>query len=400
MRGFGRLAWLATALAAGWWNGALAAEPIRVGVTLAPTVAGNAVKDGLEAAQKILNDAGGIFGRPIELVVRDTQGIPEKTAAAIEALISKDHVAAILGEDENATALAGIEIAHRHHVPYLNINGGAAAIRAKGYREIFNPGIADGQVGAAVATALKALGAVSVVVFTDNSEDGAEQAKAIGARLKATAPEIRYSAVTFNRAAQDFAAATAPLRKDLPDVFVNLMQPPAAYPMINQVYEDGIAPSGKTYFYDAAGLAESPDFWEKVTDAGKGLVELGGYHPMRMPPLGKQVADAYAAKTGNAPNRLLFEAADALLVLADAIKRAGSTETDPVIRALEATNFPGTRGAITFSKEAGENFHQWLETPFVTYQLTEEDQKIADAPIIAAPGMAFDKTKVWKSTTY
>ncbi len=400
-----RQAWLLTLLV-GWSGVAAAEDPIRIGVTVAQSAPGSVVQgtlvmDGLEVAQQIINDKGGVLGRPIELVVRDTGGVPEKAAAAVEALITEDHVVAITGEHRSSAALAGIEVAHRHHIPYINTNGWADAIREKGYVEVFNPGNYNSRVGAAAATAFKGLGAKSVVAFAENTDYGIGLAKTMAAQLAATAPEIKFSYVTLDRTATDFVSAMAPLRHELPDVLVNIMLPPAAYAMINQAYEEGIAPTARTYFYDAAGIADYPDFWENVTDAGRGMLVFGLYHPkMTEPPLGHEVADAYEAKTQKPPNRLLFQAADSLFLLADAITRAKATDADAMIKALEATNFTGTRGTITFSKEPGYKFHQWLDVPYVTYQLTEEDQKIADATLIEEPGVPFDKARVWKATTY
>src|SRR5258708_40113136 len=123
---------------------ALAADPIKIGVTIAQSPPGSVsqgtqVKDGVEVAAKIINDAGGVLGRPIELVFEDTQGIPEKARAAVEKLITRDKVVAIVGEHQSSAALAGIEGAHRHHVPYFNTNGWADAIREQGYAEVINP---------------------------------------------------------------------------------------------------------------------------------------------------------------------------------------------------------------------------------------------------------------------
>ncbi|HVJ52966.1 MAG TPA: ABC transporter substrate-binding protein [Aliidongia sp.] len=397
-------AWLATLLAASC--GTAWAEPIKIGVTVAQSapgsvVQGTQVKDGLEIAQQMLNDAGGVLDRQIELVVEDTQGTPDKAAAAVETLITRDHVVAIVGEHQSSAALAGIEVAHRHHIPYINTNGWSDAIREKGYAEVFNPSNYNSRAGAAAAAAFAGLGARSVVAFAENTDYGTGLAKIIGERLKAVAPEIRYSYVTLDRTSHDFQAAMAPLRHDLPDVLVNIMLPPAAYAMIGQVYEQGIAPTGRTFFYDAAGIADYPDFWENVAAAGNGMLVYGLYHPgMNTPLLGKQVAEAYIAKTQHEPNRLLFQAVDSLLLLADAIKRAGSTDADPVIKALEAAHFTGTRGTITFSTEPGYTFHQWVEVPYVTYQITAENQRIGDTTLIEQPGAPFDKAKVWRAMTY
>ena len=60
-------------------SGAQAADPIKIGVTITQSppgsvVQGTQVKDGLEVMAKIINDGGGVNGRPIELVIEDTYG--------------------------------------------------------------------------------------------------------------------------------------------------------------------------------------------------------------------------------------------------------------------------------------------------------------------------------------
>ena len=382
--------------------GAQAADPIKIGVTITQSppgsvVQGTQVKDGLEVTAKIINDAGGIDGRPVELVIEDTQGLPEKARAAVEKLITRDKVVAITGEHQSSAALAGMEVAHRYHIPYVNTNGWSDAIREKGYAEVFNPGNYNNHVGDAVAATMKSLGVKRVVAFAENTDYGIGLAKVIGAKLKEQAPNVEYKYETLDRASKDFLPANLPLRANPPDAVIDVMLPPAAYIMMNQVYEQGIAPSAKTWFYDASGLADYPDFWQNVKEAGKGLLVFGLYHPkMKQPPMGKQIGDAYTAKTKNQPNRLLFQAADSLLVIADAIKRAKSTEPDALIKALEDTKLTGTRGEITFSKEAGYKNHQWLDVPYVTFQLTDVNQKVENSALVEEPGHPLDAAKLWK----
>jgi branched-chain amino acid transport system substrate-binding protein len=379
---------------------AYAADPIKVGVTLTQSppgsvVQGTQVKDGLEVVAKMLNDQGGVNGRPIELVIEDTQGLPEKARAGVEKLITRDKVVAIVGEHQSSNVLAGMEVAHRYHIPYINTNGWADAIREKGYPEMFNPNNYNRRVAMAAADSIKKLGAKKVVAFAENTDYGIGLAKGIGEQLKAVAPEISYRFDTLDRAAKDYLPAILPLRADPPDVVVDVMLPPAAYIMMNQVYEQGIAPSPKTWFYDASGLADYPDFWQNVKEAGKGLLVFGLYHPkMQAPALAKTVGDAYTAKTGAQPNRLLYQAADSLLVLADALKRANSTDPDAIVKALEETKYTGTRGEITFSKEPGYKNHQWLDIPYVTFQVTEIGQKVADTPLVEQPGQPLDPSKL------
>ncbi|HET9902877.1 MAG TPA: ABC transporter substrate-binding protein [Xanthobacteraceae bacterium] len=381
--------------------GAKAADPIKVGVTIAQSPPGSVsqglqVKDGLEVAAKMINDAGGVLGRPIELVIEDTQGIPEKARAAVEKLITRDKVVAVTGEHQSSAALAGIEVAHRYHVPYINTNGWSDVIREKGYAEVFNPGNFNSRVAIAAAESIKALGAKRVLAFPENTDYGVGLAKLIGEQLKEKAPDIQYRYETLDRAAKDFLPALLPLKANPPDVIVEIMLPPAAYILLNQLNEQGIAPSAKTLIYDASGIADYPDFWQNVSDAAKNMLVFGLYHPkMQLPDLGKKVAEAYVAKTKNEPNRLLFQAADSLFLIAEAIKSAGRTDADAMIKALEDIRWTGARGSITFSKEkSGYKYHQWLDVPYVTFQITAVKQAIKDTKLVQEAGQPLDLSKV------
>jgi branched-chain amino acid transport system substrate-binding protein len=244
---------------------------------------------------------------------------------------------------------------------------------------------------------MKELGVKRVVSIAENTDYGIGLAKAIGEALKKVAPDVQYKYETLDRASKDFLPAILPMRANAPDAIINLMLPPAAYIMMNQLYEQGVAPSAKTWLYDGSGLADYPDFWQNVKEAGKGMLVFGLYHPkMAQPALGKQVGEAYTAKTKNEPNRLLFQAADSLFLIADAIKRAKSTDSEALIKALGETKYTGTRGEITFSKDKGYAFNQWLDVPYVTFQLTEINQKVGDSALVSQAGQPLDPAKLWK----
>jgi branched-chain amino acid transport system substrate-binding protein len=383
---------------------AFAADPIKVGVTIAQSPPGSVsqgtqVKDGMEVAAKLINDAGGVNGRKIELIYEDTQGIPEKARAAVEKLITRDHVVAVTGEHQSSAALAGIEVAHRYHVPYINTTGWSDVIREKGYPEVFNPGNYNSRVAIAVADTMKSLGAKNVVAFCENTDYGVGLAKLIGVQIGERAKGINYKYETLDRASKDFLPAILPLKSNPPDVVVEIMLPPAAYILLNQLNEQGVAPTAKTMIYDASGIADYPDFWKNVSDSAVGMLVFGLYHPkMPLPDLGKKVAAAYVAKTHGDPNRLLFQAADSLYLIAEAIKESKSTKPDDMIKALENIKWTGTRGEITFSHEkSGFKYHQWLDVPYVTFQITKVNQPVADMKLVQDPGKPLDMSRIQKN---
>ncbi|WP_448191498.1 ABC transporter substrate-binding protein [Azospirillum sp. sgz301742] len=385
-------------------GGALAqgGEPIRIGAIIAQSppgsvVQGTQVRDGLEVARDIINKQGGVLGRPVEILYEDGQGVPEKGRAAAEKLITRDKVVALTGEHQSSNVLAEIEVAKRYNVPYVNTNGWSDDIRKKGYKQVFNPNNYNTRVASAMAEVIAQMGVKSVVTFAENTDYGLGQAQALAQFVKEKAPNVNYRYERMDRASKDYTPAILALKGNPPDMVINAMLPPGAYILMNQLYEQGVAPTAKTWFYDGAGIVDYPDFWDNVTEAGKDMIVFGLYHPsMQIPDVGKQVGDAYKARTKNEPNRLIFQAADSLFVIADAIKRANSTEPDAVIAAMQKTNFTGTRGAITYSDKPGYTFQQWVDIPYVTFQVTEVKQPLDKTPLVQAPGLAFDMGKLAK----
>jgi len=380
-----------------------AQEPIAIGVSIAQSppgsvVQGVQVKDGVEIMKDMINAKGGVLGRPIKLIYEDNQGVPEKGRAAAEKLITKDKVVAVTGGHQSSVCLAEIEVAHRYEVPYVNTNCWSDDIRKKGYPEVFNPSNYNSRVATAMAETIAAMKVKSVVAFAENTDYGIGQAKALGDQLKAKAPNVQYKYETLDRAAKDFTPAVLALRANPPDMIATMMLPPAAYILMNQLYEQGVAPSAKTWFYDGAGIADYPDFWQNVKDAGKYMVSFGLYHPaMSVPPIGKQMAAEYTKRTKGEPNRLIFQAADSLLLIAEAIKQAKSTDPKAITKALQTIKFSGVRGPFTLGKEPGVGYQQWVDIPYVTFQLTDVNQPVSKSNLVQEPGKALSVGKLQRA---
>lgn len=379
---------------------AFAAEPILVGVSIAQSppgsvVQGVQVRAGLEIIKDMINAKGGVLGRNIQLVYEDNQGIPEKGRSAAEKLITKDKVVAVTGGHQSSVCLAEIEVAHRYKVPYINTNCWSDDIRKKGYPEVFNPGNYNTRVSTAMAETVAAMGVKRVVAFAENTDYGIGQAKLMAELIKTKAPGVDFKYETLDRAGKDFTPAVLALRANPPDMVVNILLPPAAYILMNQLYEQNVAPTARTWMYDGAGIADYPDFWQNVKDAGKYMISFGLYHPdMVMPELGKQVAAEYTKRTKGEPNRLIFQAADSLLLIVDAIKDAKSDKPADIIKALQTMKFEGVRGSFQFSQKAGIDYQQWVEIPYVNYQLTEINQPISKSVLVQGPGQPFDVKKL------
>jgi ABC-type branched-subunit amino acid transport system substrate-binding protein len=250
----------------------------------------------------------------------------------------------------------------------------------------------------AMAETIAAMKLKNVVAFAENTDYGIGQAKLLDEFIKQKSPGTKYKFETLDRASKDFTPAVLALRANPPDMVINIMLPPAAYILMNQLYEQGVAPSAKTWSYDGAGLADYPDFWQNVKEAGNGMICFALYHPkMDIPPLGKQVAEEYKKRTKGEPNRLIFQAADSLLLIVDAIKQAKSTDPKAIEKALRTMKFGGTRGTFQFSEKPGYTYQQWVDIPFVNYQLTAVSQPVSESNLIQGPGQKLDISKLKKT---
>ena len=104
---------------------ALAADcPIKIG-GLAPLSApgsvtgGEAMRDAMLLAQRDINAAGGVLGCDIEVVIADTEGLPEKARALMEKLITQDGVVAVGGGYHSSVGVAGKDVANDRGIPVV-----------------------------------------------------------------------------------------------------------------------------------------------------------------------------------------------------------------------------------------------------------------------------------------
>lgn len=374
--------------------------PILIGASITQSppgsvVQGTQVKDGMEIMKDMINAKGGILGRPIKIIYEDNQGIPEKGRAATEKLITNDKVVAMAGGHQSSVCLAEIEVAHKYKTPYVNTNCWSDAVRTRGYPEVFNTSPYNSNVSNVMSSTLATMKVKRVVAFAENTDYGIGQAKLTGEMLKQKDPSIEYKYETLDRASKDFTPAILPLRANPPDVIVTSMLPPAVYILINQLHEQGVAPSARTILYDGGGLVDYPDFWQNVKEAGKYMLSFALYHPqMKATKDAQAIAVEYKKRTKSDVNRLVLQAADSLNLVAQAIAAAKSTDPEKIAQAMRTINFNSVRGITNFSTESGYKYQQWLEIPYVNYQVTAENQPIAQTNLIQAPGAAFNVTKI------
>jgi branched-chain amino acid transport system substrate-binding protein len=120
----------------------LAAEPIKIGASL-PLTGGLAIngqkhKDGYQLCIDLINQAGGLLGRQVELIVSDNQSSNETAQAQFERLINEDQVDVLFGTFSSRITFPTTSITEQNQMVYPIPSGVALQIYERGYKFIFN----------------------------------------------------------------------------------------------------------------------------------------------------------------------------------------------------------------------------------------------------------------------
>jgi branched-chain amino acid transport system substrate-binding protein len=177
---------------------AKAGEPLRIGwlssLTGPMSTSAIAENKGVEFAVDEINKAGGINGRQLELVVRDTAGDPTKAVNFAKQLLLQEKASFIIGPVNSGEALATIPIVAREGVPNIILGVVDELADAGKYPRAFRAINTNRQwIEAANDYALKVLKKKKVALVCDTSGYGASTAKAAAASLKKAGVEPVYT---------------------------------------------------------------------------------------------------------------------------------------------------------------------------------------------------------------
>jgi branched-chain amino acid transport system substrate-binding protein len=367
-----------------------AAEPIKVGWVgpLSPPggyAEGALMKDATMIATDQINAKGGVMGRPIEVSYQDTRGMPEEGTAAAERLISQEHVVGITGEFHSSVFLAEMEVAHKAGVPIIAVDVWALKITAKGYPEVFRVAPNQALIASKYGDWIAAAGFKNVAIIYEKTDGGQSARDVLLPILEKHG--VHYDIVGSDPNATEFTAQIERFKAHNPpyDFFMTIFSEAGAYPMISQAASLGFAPTPHTGIANTGGPAVDPTFWKNVGNAGQYLVtEDVGLPKNAWNSVTKDFVAAFTKRFNTSPSPQAIENYDAQMILANAIRTAGSTDGKAVIAALEKTHWMGGRGMYTFSTSHTPDwaYHQFMGAPVHLLQYSEVNQTADDAPII------------------
>lgn len=189
----------ATTMAAGFPAPALAnTDPIKIGYLPALTgpssSTGIGINRGTQLAVDQINKSGGISGRKVELIVRDTQSDPTKAVNAVAELTQREKAAIIWGPLNSGEALAATPLIARNKVPMLHPCWVDELIDVKKYPMSFRMAPTNTQVGkGANHYVVNVLKLKKVAVISDTTGYGTASVNTYVPMLKAMGAEVVYS---------------------------------------------------------------------------------------------------------------------------------------------------------------------------------------------------------------
>jgi len=338
------------ALAAAFGLGMRPDDTIKVGhygsMTGQEATFGVSTDNGIKLAVKEINDAGGINGKKIEIITYDTKSDSKEAGNCVTRLITSDKVVAVLGEVASGLSLAGGAVCQERGVPMISPSSTNPKVTA-GRDYVFRVCFIDPFQGFAVAKFAKDSGYGKVAVLYEQS---APYSKGLRDEFKKHFEKMSGTIVAdhaYTKGDQDFSAQLNAIRTTSPDaIFV-----PGYYTEVGN-----IAIQARKLGIKAPLLGG--DGWdsEQLAKIGGEAIEKCFYSNHYAPDQPSDAVKNFVAKYKKAysdqtPDGLAALGYDAMLVLADAMKKSKSLKGSDLRDAIAATkDFKGVTGSISIDK--------------------------------------------------
>lgn len=308
---------------------------------------GLSTHNGIMLAVDELNAAGGVNGRKIRVITEDDQSKAEEAASVVTKLISQNNVIAVLGEVASSSSLAAAPICQSNKVPMITPSSTNPEVTKKGdyiFRMCF---LDDYQGGAMARYVSETLNLKRAAILIDNKSDySTGLAQFFRDAYVATGAKVVITQ-SYAQGDSDFRSQLTAIKAANPDViFV-----PGYYNDIGQIAIQARDLGIKAPLAGGDGW-ESPKLTEIGGAALEGSFYSNHYSPGDPAPAVREFVQKYKDRFGATPDSLAALAYDSARVLADAIKRAGTTDGAKLRDAIAATKgFTGVTGTVNLGAD-------------------------------------------------
>ncbi|MFN8370229.1 MAG: ABC transporter substrate-binding protein [Bacteriovoracaceae bacterium] len=305
---------------------------------------------GMKMALEKINQKGLLGGRKIKLIVEDTKGEPVDTANAVRKLINIDKVSVIMGEVASSNTLAAAPIAQESKVPLISSASTNEKVTMAGdfiSRICFTDDFQGVVLAKFAAEGLKKKVAATIV---DNSSDYAKGLDKVFRKkfIELGGTIVKDNDFTYQQKDSDFRTLLKKVKRANPDViFV-----PGYYTEVGLILRQAREMGITAPFLGGDGW-ESPKLFEIAGDKGiQGGYITSHYAADDQDPKVIEFVKEYKKMYGEAPGTMAALGYDVLMVVADAITRAGKSDPVAIKNAINATKgFAGVTGLITLNKD-------------------------------------------------
>jgi branched-chain amino acid transport system substrate-binding protein len=301
---------------------------------------------GLHLAVDQMNASGGVLSGPIDLVVEDNGSKAGESATIVRKFISQDKVAAILGDLTSSATMESAPLAQAAKIPMLTPSATNVAITKIG-DYIFRSCFIDPFTGRIMAKfALNALHAKRAFVMTDVKQDYSVGLTDAIRQYFADNGKGTLSGVSYSSGDTNFRTQLTEVRMERPDVVFLPGYYTEAALILRQARELGIT----CPFVGGEGW-DSPALVQIAGKSADGNFYANHFSAADPDPKVQKFVQEYRTKYGSVPDALAALWYDAARLLAQAVQRAGSTDSTKIRDALATTrDFDGVTGRISIDQ--------------------------------------------------
>jgi len=305
---------------------------------------GTSARNGAELAVEQVNSSGGINGDMLKLVIYDDQASPKESVPIAQKLIQKDNVIAAISGSYSGATRAAAGIYQESGVPYISAFAIHPDITRAGnyvFRTAF-VGEVQGRAGAKLIG--KTLGLKRTVVVTLKNDFG----KSLAAGFKEAAGKYGVEVIAeyqYSIKDRQFGPIVSKIRADKPEAIYASGYFFTAGPLVSQIRAAGI----KVPVIGQEGY-DSEKFIKIAGKASEGIIITTSLDRDSKTPETKGFIASFGKKYGEKPDMVAASAHTAVMVLAAALKKSGSSDRAALRDAISTTKITASTGNISFNK--------------------------------------------------
>ena len=349
---------------------AIAQDTIKIGAVLplskaAFAQAGEEQRRGLLMALEEINQAGGVLGKKVELIIEDDTGEPSVGIAAAEKLIARDKVVALIGGYSSTITYAQLNAIQRYE-PFVAWVGASSTKVEHEFgpkRWFFHYHPWDYHRQSTVRDFLLSISPQpkAVAVAYEDGIYGTTSRDYVVKYLKEKGFNVVFDE-RFKSGSSDFTPMLTKIKRTNPEVFYWVAYAGDTTLIMKQAKEIDFNP--KLFLSVAVNF---PQYKPSLGATGDYVSGVDVWVPgMKLPETVKWMEKFKKAYPDRTPEYWVPLAYTNLMTVVEAIKGAGSTDKEKLIAAMEKTDYNSPMGKMTFKKSEEGGLHQAIDEQIVT----------------------------------